>query len=83
MRSAEFRSLTSNDAQIDFFRDKQHCFKWETIAHVFQKPESTVRRWIIPRVKLKTDDQGPESRDDDLADSHSFLRIGQEKHICQ
>jgi hypothetical protein len=37
LHSAEFRSLASNDAQVDFFRDKHHCFKWDTIALIGRK----------------------------------------------
>jgi hypothetical protein len=83
MHTAEFRSLMTNDAQVEFFRDKQHCFKWDTIARVFQKPESTVRGWINPRGKPKSDDEIPESQDDEFQNSHSFLTIGEEKRVCQ
>jgi hypothetical protein len=38
MHSAEFRSFPSSDAQISFFRDKRHCFKWNTIARAFKSP---------------------------------------------
>jgi hypothetical protein len=31
MHSAEFRSLTTNDAHVNFFRDRRHCFKWDAI----------------------------------------------------
>jgi hypothetical protein len=51
MHSSEFISPTSNDAQVDFFRDKRHCFKWDTIVRILQKPESTVRGWTNPRGK--------------------------------
>jgi hypothetical protein len=36
MHFVEFRSLTSIDAQISCCREKLHCFKRETIAHVPQ-----------------------------------------------
>jgi hypothetical protein len=83
MHTAEFQSLASIDAQVNFFRAKQHCFKWGTIARVFQKPESIVRGWVNPRGAEKPDDQVPEGSDDQLQNSHSFLTIGEEKRVCQ
>jgi hypothetical protein len=39
-----------------FFRDKRDCFKWNTIARLFQKPESNVRGWVNPRGKEDPDE---------------------------
>jgi hypothetical protein len=83
MHSAVFRSLTSNHAQVNLFRDNQRCFKWNPIVRTVQKPESTVRGWVNPRGKQKPDDQIPESRGNQLHRSHCFLTIGEEKRVCQ
>jgi hypothetical protein len=83
MHSAERRSLTNNEAQVNFFRDRRPCFQWDTIACIFQEPESPVRGWANPPGKDKSDDQINESRDDQLQNSHSFLTIGEEKRVCQ
>jgi hypothetical protein len=83
MHSAVFRLLTSNDAQVDIFRDNQRCFKSGTIVCTVQKPESTVRGWVNRRAKQKPDNQIPESRGNQLQSSHGFLTIGEEKRVWQ